>query len=47
MYIGNSSLYADKVDINLSWNKLVVLIDRKGENVPIVFDSAINYDENK
>ena len=47
MYIKNSSLYADKVDIDLSGHKLVVLIDRKGENIPIAFDSAINHEENK
>ena len=29
MYIGNSSVYADRVDISLSRYKLVVLIDRK------------------
>ena len=47
MYIRNISVYADKVDINLSGHKLVVLIDRKGENVLILFDSAINHEENK
>ena len=29
MYIGSSSVHADRVYINLSGHKLVVLIDRK------------------
>ena len=29
MYIGNISVYADRVGIHLSGHKLVVLIDRK------------------
>ena len=47
MYTRNSSVYADKVDIHLSEHKLVVLLDRKRENTPLVFGSALNYDENK
>ena len=47
MYIRNSSVYADRVDIHFSGHELVVLIDRKGENIPIAFDSATNHNENK
>ena len=33
--------------MNLSGHEIFITIDRKGSYIPTMFDSAVNYDENK
>ena len=47
MHDRNSRIYADIVEIYLRVHKVVVIIDRKGSNLPIVFKSAVISDENQ
>ena len=47
MYGMNSSIYSERVGINLSGHEVVITIDIKWPYIPIMFDSAVNYDENK
>ena len=47
MHVRNSSIYADRVDMHFIVHEVVVKIDRKWSNLPIVFDLAVTSDENK
>ena len=47
MHIRNSSICADRVDIDFSGHEVVVQIDIKGSNLPILFDLSVTSDENK
>ena len=44
---GNISVCADRIDIHLYGHKIVIPIDKKGSNLLICFDSAVNSDQKK